>query len=112
MEVGDFWRVGSLRETLPNRIDRQKKKLHQFLNEVGARALGRHIGRVQEIAETSSSAAEYEARVHARFGDQRELDFVTPRDVVLPPPAPSPASVKQRDLFSDLDAIEMKEAAN
>jgi hypothetical protein len=91
--------------------DRQKK-LHQFLNEVGARALGRHIGRVQEIAETSSSAAEYEARVHARFGDQRELDFVTPRDVVLPPPAPSPASVKQRDLFSDLNAIEKKEAVN
>jgi hypothetical protein len=63
--------------------DRQKK-LFQFLNEVGARALGRHIGRVQEIAETSTSAVEYEARINYRFGDQRELDFVTPPNVTIP----------------------------
>jgi hypothetical protein len=67
--------------------DRQKK-LFQFLSEVGARALSRHIGRVQEIAETSVSAAEYETRINERFGDQRELDFIAP-----PPPSaalPSP----------------------
>ncbi len=61
--------------------DRQKK-LFQFLNEVGARALGRHIGRVQEIAETSTFAAAYEARINDRFGDQRELGLVMPS----PPP--------------------------
>lgn len=48
--------------------DRQKK-LFQFLNDVGARALSRHIGRVQEIAETSASATEYEARINKRFDD-------------------------------------------
>jgi len=80
--------------------DRQKK-LHQFLNEVGARALGRHIGRVQEIAETSASAMEYEMRVNRRFGEQKELDFVTPPNVVLPPA--KSASIGQRDLFADFE---------
>jgi hypothetical protein len=31
---------------------------------------------------------EYEIRVNRRFGEQKELDFVTPPNVVLPPPAP------------------------
>lgn len=65
--------------------DRQKK-LFQFLNEIGARALGRHIGRVQEIAETSASAGEYEDRIKTRFGHQREFDFITPPTAQLPVP--------------------------
>jgi P63C domain len=65
--------------------DRQKK-LFQFLNDVGGRALSRHIGRVQEIAETSVSAMEYEVRINERFGDQRELDFITPPNATLPAP--------------------------
>jgi len=86
--------------------DRQKK-LFQFLNKVGARALNRHIGRVQEIAETSASAAEYEIRINNRFGDQRELDFFTPRNVELPGPKAS-ASLPLFDRLSDADG----EAAN
>jgi hypothetical protein len=65
--------------------DRQKK-LFQFLSEIGARALGRHIGRVQEIAETSTSAGEYESRIEARFGHQREFDFIAPPAERLPTP--------------------------
>lgn len=91
--------------------DRQKK-LHQFLNEVGARALGRHIGRVQEIAETSASAMEYEIRVNRRFGEQRELDFVTPPNIVLPATAPRSPANGQQDMFADFDAQLAKEAAN
>jgi hypothetical protein len=93
--------------------DRQKK-LFQFLNEVGARALGRHIGRVQEIAETSAAAAEYEARINDRFGDQRELDFIIPPPIALPTPKQrQPISLAPLPLFDHLsDATEKDEAAN
>lgn len=54
--------------------DRQKK-LFQFLNEIGARALRIHIGRVLEMAESSKDQLAYEHRVAERFGEQREFDF-------------------------------------
>ena len=54
----------------------RKKKLFQFLNEIGARALRMHLGRVLEMAESSNTQEEYEARVRQRFGDQKELDLV------------------------------------
>jgi P63C domain len=63
----------------------QKKKLFQFLNSVGARALRIHIGRLLEMTETSANLAEYENKVAARFGGQTELDFAVP-----PPPSPPP----------------------
>ena len=55
----------------------RKKKLFQFLNDVGARALRMQIGRVLEMAESSQFPPEYEAKIVARFGGQQELDFVT-----------------------------------
>lgn len=57
----------------------RQKKLFQFLNDVGARALRMHLGRVLEMAESSSSSEEYERKIADRFGDQRELDLVMPR---------------------------------
>jgi hypothetical protein len=57
--------------------DRQKK-LFQFLNDVGARALRMHLGRVLEMAEDSQDHEAYEKRIRDRFGDQRELDLVLP----------------------------------
>ena len=51
----------------------RKKKLFQFLSEVGARALRMHIGRVLEMAESSASKHEYDAKIvssvttHANF---------------------------------------------
>lgn len=58
----------------------QKKKLFQFLNEIGARALRMHIGRVLEMCESSDTAQEYDAKIIARFGGQQELDFVAPTE--------------------------------
>ncbi len=55
--------------------DRQKK-LFQFLNEVGARALRMQIGRVLEMTESSKTQQEYEAKIIERFGGQQELDLV------------------------------------
>ncbi len=54
--------------------DRQKK-LFQFLNDVGTRALRMHMGRVLEMAESSKTKEEYEAKVVDRFGGQQELDL-------------------------------------
>lgn len=59
--------------------DPGKKKLFQFLNEVGTRAMRMHMGRVLEMAESSESSIEYESKFNKRFGDQQELELI-PRD--------------------------------
>ncbi|REE17962.1 P63C domain-containing protein [Paraburkholderia sp. BL27I4N3] len=51
------------------------KKLHQFLSEIGTRALRTHLGQLLGIARISKSKAEYERHVRTLFGDQREFDF-------------------------------------
>lgn len=53
-------------------------KLFQFLNEIGARALRMHLGRVLEMAESSEDAKEYERKIVQRFGGQQELDLAMP----------------------------------
>lgn len=75
----------------------RKKKLFQFLNEIGARALRMQLGRILEMAQSSSSQEEYEAKVIARFGGQPSLELV-----VIPKPInenetaqPSPADVEK-----------------
>lgn len=59
----------------------RKKKLFQFLSEVGTRALRFHLGRLLEMAEDSEDQATYEKKIVKRFGGQQELDLVdiTPR---------------------------------
>lgn len=56
--------------------DGRKKKLFQFLSDVGTRALRVHLGRVLEMAEDSPDKATYETRIAKRFGDQPEIDAV------------------------------------
>lgn len=51
------------------------KKLFSFLNEVGARALRMHLGRILEMAESSSSKDEYLRKIVDRFGGQQEMDL-------------------------------------
>lgn len=58
----------------------RQKKLFQFLNDVGARALRIHLGRVLEMAESSDNSEQYERKIVDRFGDQRELELVMPSD--------------------------------
>lgn len=71
-------KILSLMRALKENDGDARKRLFQFLSEIGARALGRHIGRVQEMAESSDTAAIYEMKVNERFGEQRELDLVMP----------------------------------
>jgi hypothetical protein len=68
--------------------DRQKK-LFQFLNEIGARALRIQLGRVLEMSESSATRQEYEAKIVDRFGGQRELDFIP---LPFPSSEPEPLS--------------------
>ena len=58
--------------------DRQKK-LFQFLNEIGARALRIHLGRVLEMAESSANKYEYERKITQRFGGQLGVGFYDAR---------------------------------
>lgn len=63
-----------LRESKDKDGDR-KKKLFQFLNEVGARALRMQLGRLLEMAESSKTRSEYENKIAERFGGQFGLEF-------------------------------------
>lgn len=49
------------------------KKLHQFLSEVGVKALRMHLGRLLGIAELSQNRAQYEHHVEKIFGAQLQL---------------------------------------
>jgi hypothetical protein len=64
----------------------QRSKLFQFLNEIGARALRIHLGRVLEMAESSGDSFTYEKRIVERFGGQQELALIIP----------APSNVSQR----------------
>lgn len=53
----------------------RRKKLHQFLAEVGVKALRTHLGQLLGIAQISKDKREYEKHVNNVFGDQYEFDF-------------------------------------
>lgn len=63
-----------LRQAKANDDDR-RKKLFQFLTEVGTRALRLHIGRLTEMAESSTTRVEYETKVADRFGGQVQYEL-------------------------------------
>jgi hypothetical protein len=65
---------GLLKALKANDGDKQKK-LFQFLNEIGARALRIQLGRVLEMCESSPDKQVYEGKIVDRFGGQQELDL-------------------------------------
>ena len=62
-----------------NRTNSQQgnKRLHQFLSEVGVKALRNHLGQLLGIARISSDQDEYEGYFRKLFGVQRDLFFLT-----------------------------------
>jgi P63C domain-containing protein len=52
-------------------------KLHQFLSEIGVKALRTHLGRLLGMAEASRSKDEYEGHVERIFGKQTSIDFTS-----------------------------------
>lgn len=51
------------------------KKLHQFLSEIGVKALRTHLGQLLGIAQVSATSADYEKFVEKVFGAQLTFDF-------------------------------------
>lgn len=56
----------------------RRKKLHQFLADLGVKALRTHLGQLTGIAQVSRDKREYEKHVINVFGGQHELDFGDP----------------------------------
>ena len=76
-------KVYQLLKALKAKDGDQNTKLFQFLNDIGARALRMQLGRVLEMAQSSKTPAEYEARIVERFGGQQELELVLPSEEAL-----------------------------
>lgn len=72
--------------------DRQKK-LFQFLNDIGARALRMQLGRVLEMAESSPDRQAYERKIVERFGGQKEFEFLVPPTPATASPQPPEQSL-------------------
>lgn len=54
----------------------RRKKLHQFLSEVGVKALRTHLGQVLGIARISKTREQYEANIDLLFGEEdKNLDL-------------------------------------
>jgi hypothetical protein len=53
----------------------RRKRLHQFLSDIGVKALRQHLGQLLGIAQVSRDKTEYEKHVRRIFGEQQELDL-------------------------------------
>lgn len=53
----------------------RSKRLHQFLSEIGVKALRLHLGQLLGLALASSDRAEYERHVERVFGEQLRLSW-------------------------------------
>ncbi|MFM9867073.1 P63C domain-containing protein [Achromobacter xylosoxidans] len=69
-------RVLELMRALKAQGDDRNKKLHQFLSDMGVKALRMHVGQLLGIAGISRTVDEYEQHVRTLFGDQLELPGV------------------------------------
>lgn len=83
--------LGILRDAKRN-SGKRADKLFQFLNEIGARALRIHLGRVLEMAEDSATKEAYEKRIDERFGQQKSLALTFSAADSSEPPPPSSQS--------------------
>ena len=81
-------RIYELLKALKAKRGDQRKKLFQFLNEIGTRALRMHLGRVLEMSESSPDKFTYESKIAQRFGDQQELEFMVPPEAASISPQP------------------------
>lgn len=54
----------------------RRTKLHQFLSEIGVKALRTHLGQLLGIAQVSENRATYERHVEKIFGTQLSFDFL------------------------------------
>ncbi|WP_316176539.1 MULTISPECIES: P63C domain-containing protein [unclassified Bradyrhizobium] len=77
-------KILELLKALKSQDGDRAKKLFQFLNEIGARALRIQLGRVLEMAESSPDKFVYENKIAERFGGQKELELYVPTPSTVP----------------------------
>jgi P63C domain len=77
-------KILELLKALKSKDGDRTKKLFQFLNVIGARALRIQLGRVLEMAESSSDKFVYENKIAERFGGQKELELIVPTPSGIP----------------------------
>ena len=65
-------RVYQLTQALRTGSERWKR-LHQFLSEIGVKALRTQLGQTLGIAQVSETAEQYEANIRRVFGGQGDL---------------------------------------
>lgn len=66
-------RVLELTQNKRANSQQQNKRLHQFLSDIGVKALRNHLGQLLGIARISSDQDEYEGYFQKLFGTQRNL---------------------------------------
>jgi hypothetical protein len=64
-----------LKLTQEQRDTAEHKRLHQFLSEIGVKALRTHLGQLLGIARIAKSKIEYEEYFRTLFGSQIEMSF-------------------------------------
>jgi hypothetical protein len=52
----------------------RRERLHQFLSDIGVKALRQHLGQLLGIAQVSRDKVVYEKHVRRIFGEQQEMD--------------------------------------
>lgn len=67
-------RILELARLQRTKSDVRRKRLHQFLSDIGVKALRQHLGQLLGIAQVSSDKVEYEKHVRKIFGQQHEMD--------------------------------------
>lgn len=67
-------RILELTQAQRDQRKERSKKLHQFLSDIGVKALRQHLGQLLGIAQVSRDQTEYEGHVERIFGEQRRLD--------------------------------------
>jgi len=68
-------KILALTRTQRENSEERYKKLHQFLSEIGVKALRTHLGQLLGIAQVSCDRAKYELHVERIFGPQLSLPF-------------------------------------
>ena len=66
-------RVYQLTQALRTASNERWKRLHQFLSEIGVKALRTQLGQTLGIAQVSDTAEQYEANIQRVFGGQGDL---------------------------------------
>jgi hypothetical protein len=66
-------RILELTRAQKAKSDDRRAKLHQFLSDIGVKALRTHLGRLLGMAEGSKTVDEYERLVQQKFGVKRKM---------------------------------------